>query len=506
MERLTGEDRREQRPKGAVYFTDDAGLTIVGPAGVLGRQISRYAERTRCQPQPPCADRYRPTWPAPRCSLWSPYCHKFDRTSSYGPVRAPLPTLLPVANVPAHKSQDLSRDCPLAGALASRLRSARAELTARWLERIAARVSIGRDRVFPGEELLDHIPLLIDGIADYVENPAEEVAADAPVVAKAMELGELRYEQGFDAYQLFKEYELLGGVLFSFLATAVDEIDVPCSRSELLQCAHRVFHAIAIIQQATTTHFLRKTTVQVREREQRLRGFNRTVSHELKNRLGAIQGAHRLLVEPWVSEEQRHRFIEMIGENADAIHGVLEDLISLSRLDGNTRQQKNVLLPAAAVEAVRQLRHLARARDVVVRVSPDLPAVEVNAAAVELCLTNYLSNAIKYSDPGKAERWVEVRSRLHHNADDAAELVVEVSDNGLGVPDDARRRLFEPFFRAHAESVVSDVEGTGLGLSIVRETVEMLGGRAWAEPSTSGGSLFAFALPCRRESDSATDA
>jgi hypothetical protein len=45
MERLTGEDRREQQPKGAVYFTDDAGLTIVGPAGVLGRQISRYAER-----------------------------------------------------------------------------------------------------------------------------------------------------------------------------------------------------------------------------------------------------------------------------------------------------------------------------------------------------------------------------------------------------------------------------------------------------------------------------
>jgi len=179
-----------------------------------------------------------------------------------------------VDNVAAPQAQDLSSDCPLAGALASRLRSGRAELTTRWLERIAARVSIGRDRVFPGEELLDHIPLLIDGIADYVENPAEEVAADAPVVAKAMELGELRYAQGFDAYQLFKEYELLGGVLFSFLATAVGEIDVPCFRPELLQCAHRVFHAIAIIQQATTTHFLRKTTVQVRQREQRLRGFN----------------------------------------------------------------------------------------------------------------------------------------------------------------------------------------------------------------------------------------
>ena len=400
--------------------------------------------------------------------------------------------------------RDPSKDCPLARALAERLRAARDELTTRWLERIAARVSIGRDRVFPGEELLDHIPLLIDGIADYVENPAEEVAADAPVVAKAMELGELRYVQGFDAYQLFKEYELLGGVLFSFLAEAVDQINEPCSRSELLQCAHRVFHAVAIIQQATTTHFLRKTMAQVGEREQRLRGFNRTVSHELKTRLGAIQGAHSLLSEPWVSENERSRFIEMIGENAAAIHVVLENLISLSRLDGDARQQKNVLLPAAAAEAVRQLRQLARAREVAVRLSPDLPAVEVNAAAVELCLTNYISNAIKYSDPAKAERWVEIRSRLEQRRDDdgAAELIVEVSDNGLGVPDEARRKLFDRFFRAHADGPVSGVEGTGLGLSIVRETVAMLGGRAWAEPGTSGGSVFAFSLPCRRGSDS----
>ncbi len=400
--------------------------------------------------------------------------------------------------------RDVFRDCPLAAALANRLRFGREELTRRWLDRIGARVSIGLDRVFPGAELLDHIPLLIDGIADYVENPAEEVAADAPVVAKAMELGELRYVQGFDAYQLFKEYELLGGVLFSFLAGAVDEINEPCSRSELLQCAHRVFHAVAIIQQATTTHFLRKTMIQVREREQRLRGFNRTVSHELKTRLGAIQGAHSFLGEAWVSEAERNRFIEMIGENAAAMHVVLEDLISLSRLDGDARQQKNVLLPAAAAEAVRQLRQLARARDVAVRLSPDLSPVEVNAGAVELCLTNYISNAIKYSDPSKPERWVEIRSRVEpqRDTDGATELIVEVSDNGLGVPDEARRQLFDRFFRAHGEGEASGVEGTGLGLSIVRETVEMLGGRAWAEPTASGGSVFAFALPCRRGGDS----
>src|SRR4051794_35001938 len=104
--------------------------------------------------------------------------------------------------------------------------------------------------------------------------------------------------------------------------------------------------------------------------------------------------------------------MEMIGENASGMAAVLEDLISLSRLDGDARQQRNVLLPAAAAEAVRQLRQLAQARDVAVRVSPNLPAVEVNAAAVELCLTNYISNAIKYSDPRKEQNDVEIRASV----------------------------------------------------------------------------------------------
>jgi signal transduction histidine kinase len=399
-------------------------------------------------------------------------------------------------------SPDATDRCPLARPLAQRLRNARAELTTRWLERIVVRVSVERNRVFPSNDLLDHVPLLIEGIADYVENPAEEIAADVPVVAKAMELGELRYSQGFDAYEIFKEYELLGGVLFSFLATVVDEIDEPCTRSELLRCAHRVFHAVAIIQQVTTMHFLRRTGEQMREREDRLRAFNRMVSHELKNRLAAVQGAHDLLREPWVADAQRERFLSMIGENVHGMHAVLEDLIALSRLEASARQQKNVLLPQAAAEVVRQLRRHAQSRAVTVRLAHNLPAVEVNAAVVELCLTNYVSNAIKYSDPSKADRWVEIRARVEPGPADGSptELVTEVWDNGLGVPREAHGKLFERFFRAH-EVTAKDVEGTGLGLSIVRETVETLGGRAWLQPNPEGGSVFAFAVPCRRSGD-----
>src|SRR5688500_6119720 len=99
------------------------------------------------------------------------------------------------------------QDCPLAAALAEQLRSDCRVLTGLWLERVAQRVSIDRNRIFPTDDLLDHVPLLIYGIADYLENPAEAVSINTPVVAKAMELGALRHQQGFDAHEILKEYE-----------------------------------------------------------------------------------------------------------------------------------------------------------------------------------------------------------------------------------------------------------------------------------------------------------
>jgi signal transduction histidine kinase len=78
--------------------------------------------------------------------------------------------------------------------------------------------------------------------------------------------------------------------------------------------------------------------------------------------------------------------------------------------------------------------------------------------------------------------------------------VIRVHDNGIGVRADKREQLFQEFYRAHDETV-TDADGTGLGLSIVRETVESIGGRAWAEFPRESGSIFAFAIPARRSDD-----
>ncbi|HEX5727036.1 MAG TPA: sensor histidine kinase [Longimicrobiaceae bacterium] len=398
---------------------------------------------------------------------------------------------------------DITINCRLAGALADRIRAAREELTHRWLVRIAARVELDPNHLFPTDELLDHVPLLMDRIADYLEDPADEISADAPVTGKAIELGELRWAQGFDAHQILKEYEILGGVLFAFLVRTVDSIDEECTRSELLACAHRLFRAVSVIQQVTTTHYLRLAGERVHEREERLRGFNRMVTHELKNRISAVLGAGQLLAEPEIAADaaRRERFVRMVVENAEGMQGVLENLIELSRMDADARQHRNVLLPRVAAEVCRQLREMAQAQGVEVRLSPDLPEVEVNAAALELCLANYVSNAIKYADPAREHRWVEVCAHAQEREGGGGELVLEVEDNGLGVPPEARAQLFTRFFRAHG-ATVTGVEGTGLGLSIVRDTVEALGGRAWAEFDTpAGGSRFLIALPCRRAGD-----
>ena len=394
---------------------------------------------------------------------------------------------------------DINRDCPLASQIADRIREARELLTGRWLERISARVSIEPERVFPSEELLDHVPVLMDGIADYLENPADEISADMPVIAKAMELGELRFAQGFDAHEILKEYEILGGVLFNFIARVVEDSKLTCTHAELIVCSHRVFRAIAIIEQVTTGHYLRVMNERVGEREERLRRFNRMITHELKNRVGATIGAGQLLQEEWVGPAERNRFASMVVENAQGIQQVLENLIALSKLDGERRRQKNVRLREAVTEVFRQLRELARARGVELCVEGDLPDVEVNAAAVELCLSNYVSNAIKYSNPEKPRRWARVESTLVSARDGTRyqwELVLRVRDNGLGVPEEHRARMFERFFRGHQQA--GSIEGTGLGLNLVKDTVEGLGGRAWAELDQEEGAVFAFALPCRR--------
>lgn len=390
---------------------------------------------------------------------------------------------------------DLTANVPLASELARRMRDAREEITGEWLVRIAERVSLAPNRVFPTNDLLDHIPLLLKGIADHLENPADTVAADSLVVAKGMELGALRYNQGFAEGEILKEFEILGSILFSFISSELPSIGEPGTREDLMTCAHRVQNAVSLLHQAAVTEFLQLLKRQLAEREDRLHAFNRALSHEFRNKIGAAHGAALLLDLAELDDVERRRLRGIVTRNLGSMRGMIDNLVELSYLSRETRQHRYVRLPAAAAEAVRLLADAAEDKRVEVRIATGIPDVEVSSAA-ELVLSNLLGNAVKYSDPAKPERWVEVRGHVKPPDEKGrGEIVVEVADNGVGVPEDDRLLIFDRFYRVTATA--QDVDGSGLGLTIVQDVIASLGGRVWADFPGEGGSVFAFSLPSR---------
>ena len=110
--------------------------------------------------------------------------------------------------------------------------------------------------------------------------------------------------------------------------------------------------------------------------------------------------------------------------------------------------------------------------------------MEVDGERMRQVVINLLGNAIKFSDPGGSVT-VKVEKQ-------ASDLLFQVSDHGIGIPEEAMKHLFERFYRAEGEMVRG---GTGLGLYISKQIIEAHGGRIWAESKFGEGSTFSFTLP-----------
>jgi len=124
------------------------------------------------------------------------------------------------------------------------------------------------------------------------------------------------------------------------------------------------------------------------------------------------------------------------------------------------------------------------------RIADDLPLAEADPDRIAQVLTNIISNAIKYTDAGGV---VETKVVMNGSF-----LLVQVTDNGVGIPASALPHIFDRFFQAHSGEV-DDRGGFGLGLSISREIVEMHGGKIWAESDEGRGSTFCFTLPAHED-------
>ena len=222
----------------------------------------------------------------------------------------------------------------------------------------------------------------------------------------------------------------------------------------------------------------------------RLKGeFVATVSHELRTPLTSISGYAELLLTGDGDPGQR-RMVEVIDRNSRRLLTLVEDLLTLSRVDSGEghRMDGEVDIAELISAAHTVLRPSFEATGVLLAIEvPDqLPVVPGDRGQLERVLLNLLSNAIKFSEPGAT-----VTLRVE-TLDD--ELRFSVRDTGMGIPVSEHAQLFTRFFRT-AEARRRAIQGTGLGLAVVREIVERHHGEVGVCSALGEGTTMTFTLP-----------
>jgi signal transduction histidine kinase len=213
------------------------------------------------------------------------------------------------------------------------------------------------------------------------------------------------------------------------------------------------------------------------------------VSHELKTPLMSIRGFAQMIRDGDVDAEEAREFGGEIHDNAVRLSGYVERILQEDSVHNGraTLQLEEVDVGALIDEVVHSLGNLAGDRHRVVNlVNGNTPPVAADPDKLGRIILNLVGNAIKYSPDGG-----EVVLSARGVGRDV-ELVVQ--DEGLGIPADARERIFDRFYRVETPRS-RNINGTGLGLSIVKGLVELHGGRIWVEPGEERGSRFIVTLP-----------
>jgi two-component system phosphate regulon sensor histidine kinase PhoR len=244
----------------------------------------------------------------------------------------------------------------------------------------------------------------------------------------------------------------------------------------------RSIGAVIVLNDVTEYHLLERVR----------RDFVANVSHELKTPIASIKGFVETLLDGALDDrDDAVRFLGIVAAQADRLNSIIEDLLSLSKIE---RSEEAADLPLETTPIKRVLeaaiddcRPQAAERRIDVRLTCDesIQAV-INSPLLEQAVVNLLDNAIKYSDPGSPVSIVAEQT--------PGEVTIAVSDQGCGVEPEHLPRLFERFYRVD-KARSRKLGGTGLGLSIVKHIVQAHRGHITVASAFGEGSTFTIHLP-----------
>lgn len=225
-------------------------------------------------------------------------------------------------------------------------------------------------------------------------------------------------------------------------------------------------------------------TSSLQKTNQELDRFVYSVSHDIKAPLASVQGLINLI--RLSSEDELEHILELMEKSIDKLNGFVEDILVHSR-NARVAVKKDVINFDEEIELAAQgLRHMDKASKVklITSIKESSPAVS-DQYRLQSVLKNLISNSVKYHNPDAKKSWVKV-----HAESNKKEILIKVSDNGIGINEHNVDKVFDMFYRASENSF-----GSGLGLYIVKETVEKLGGTISVTSKEKVGTSFDLAIP-----------
>jgi len=222
------------------------------------------------------------------------------------------------------------------------------------------------------------------------------------------------------------------------------------------------------------------------------REFVANVSHEIKTPITAIKGFVETLRDGAVeNHEDAERFLEIIGKHVDRLEAIIEDLLSLSRIEQEAGREEVVLDEGRLKDVLETAIQVCEAGAMAKKIEIELSCAgkivaNLDPQLLEQAVVNLIDNAIKYSNDGGTVR-VEASQREN-------ETLISVRDQGCGIEKQHLPRLFERFYRVD-KARSRQMGGTGLGLAIVKHIAQAHGGRVTVESIPGKGSIFTIHLP-----------
>lgn len=320
--------------------------------------------------------------------------------------------------------------------------------------------------------------LRLSGV-ELVGRPAESVLPNAELVAGIEEtLRSVGGDVTMTSRELSMPTESPGAPLRSVMASVAPVRD---ARGQTLG-------AVTVLRDVT----------RMRELDRAKSRFVSLVSHELKAPLGAVQAYLNLLSAGMLgSAEQQQEILRRSSERIEALLGLVDDLLDLSRIETGRveRRVEPVEVSSLVREVARLLASQAQPRGIGIRDKlPDkLPPVYADRGELERVFTNLLSNAIKYNRDGGTVTLA--------GAAEGSWVQVSVADTGIGIPAQELPHLFEEFHRVRTPET-REIVGTGLGLAIAKRLVEAAHGRIEVASELGKGSTFSVWLPVTERAQS----